>query len=91
MSRTIAAELVSQGGWGSAPARQLRAAFWVLLCVFLWVAHTTHAQAPAAPAEPEFNVREHYTKYEYRIPMRDGKRLFTAFTCRRINPSLIRS
>ncbi len=78
MSRTIAAELVSHGGWGSAPARQLRAAFWVLLCVFLWVAHTTHAQAPAAPAEPEFNVREHYTKYEYRIPMRDGKRLFTA-------------
>ncbi len=23
-------------------------------------------------------VKEHYTKYEYRIPMRDGKRLFTA-------------
>ena len=23
-------------------------------------------------------VRAHYTKYEYRIPMRDGKRLFTA-------------
>ncbi len=22
-------------------------------------------------------IREHYTKYEYRIPMRDGKRLFT--------------
>jgi len=27
---------------------------------------------------PEFNVKEHYTKYEYRIPMRDGVRLFTA-------------
>lgn len=26
----------------------------------------------------EFNVKEHYTKYEYRIPMRDGKRLFTS-------------
>jgi uncharacterized protein len=27
---------------------------------------------------PEFDVKEHYTKYEYRIPMRDGARLFTA-------------
>lgn len=26
----------------------------------------------------KFDVREHYTKYEYRIPMRDGVRLFTA-------------
>src|SRR5437868_14341986 len=24
------------------------------------------------------HVKSHYTKYEYRIPMRDGKRLFTA-------------
>ena len=27
---------------------------------------------------PEFDVRAHYTKYEARIPMRDGKRLFTS-------------
>jgi hypothetical protein len=26
----------------------------------------------------EFNVREHYTKYEFRIPMRDGVHLFTS-------------
>jgi putative CocE/NonD family hydrolase len=26
---------------------------------------------------PAYNVREHYTKYEFRIPMRDGVRLFT--------------
>ena len=26
----------------------------------------------------DFDVKEHYTKYEYRIPMRDGVRLFTA-------------
>jgi len=26
----------------------------------------------------KFNVREHYTKYEYRIPMRDGAHLFTS-------------
>ena len=34
------------------------------------------AQTPDTPQE-DF-VRSHYTKYEYRIPMRDGKRLFTA-------------
>jgi uncharacterized protein len=28
--------------------------------------------------DQEAFVREHYTKHEYRIPMRDGKRLFTA-------------
>jgi putative CocE/NonD family hydrolase len=35
---------------------------------------------PAAPADSsnnEYSLREHYTKYEYRIPMRDGKHLFT--------------
>jgi hypothetical protein len=31
-----------------------------------------------AQATEEFNVREHYTKYEYRIPMRDGVHLFTS-------------
>jgi putative CocE/NonD family hydrolase len=36
----------------------------------------THAQQPAP--SPEEYVRAHYTKYEYRIPMRDGVRLFTA-------------
>src|ERR1700761_4227979 len=25
-----------------------------------------------------FDIRSHYTKYEYRIPMRDGARLFTS-------------
>ncbi len=34
------------------------------------------SQQPAAPSG-EF-VRSHYTKYEFRIPMRDGVRLFTA-------------
>jgi putative CocE/NonD family hydrolase len=32
---------------------------------------------PDAPP-PEFSIKEHYTKYEYRIPMRDGVRLFTS-------------
>lgn len=30
------------------------------------------------PDESGYNVKAHYTKYEFRIPMRDGKRLFTA-------------
>jgi hypothetical protein len=34
---------------------------------------------PKAPEPPkEDYVKSHYTKYEYRIPMRDGKRLFTS-------------
>ena len=30
------------------------------------------------PEASKFDVREYYTKYEYRIPMRDGVRLFTS-------------
>ncbi|MDQ2821716.1 MAG: CocE/NonD family hydrolase [Pseudomonadota bacterium] len=37
---------------------------------------TATAAADSADA-PAWSVREHYTKYEYRIPMRDGTRLFT--------------
>jgi putative CocE/NonD family hydrolase len=36
------------------------------------------AQQPAAGVPQEDFVRSHYTKYEFRIPMRDGVRLFTA-------------
>ena len=32
----------------------------------------------AQPVPQDDFVRSHYTKFEYRIPMRDGKRLFTA-------------
>jgi uncharacterized protein len=34
--------------------------------------------ARAEEKEPAFDLKEHYTKYEYRIPMRDGVKLFTA-------------
>ena len=34
--------------------------------------------AQAKPDGTEFDVKEHYTKYEYRIPMRDGVHLFTS-------------
>ncbi len=36
------------------------------------------AQDRPAPKPPKFDVKAHYTKYEYPIPMRDGKKLFTA-------------
>jgi hypothetical protein len=36
------------------------------------------AQQPAPNPPSEDYIRAHYTKYEFRIPMRDGKRLFTA-------------
>ena len=45
--------------------------------VALMVASTAAAQSQQAPT-PAFDVRAHYTKYEARIPMRDGKRLFTS-------------
>jgi len=34
--------------------------------------------ARTRPDTPEYDVKEHYTKYEYRVPMRDGVHLFTA-------------
>jgi len=49
-----------------------------LLAVFILGIPALRAQQPAPDAPKEDYVRAHYTKYEYRIPMRDGKRLFTA-------------
>jgi uncharacterized protein len=42
-----------------------------------WFGAGLVAQNPQAQP-PDFDVRAHYTKYEARIPMRDGKRLFTS-------------
>ena len=47
-----------------------------LIAFFALVAGAAFAQTADAPQE-NF-VKAHYTKYEFRIPMRDGKRLFTA-------------
>ncbi len=49
---------------------------------FLTAAFVLAASIPAfsqqtTPPVDDF-VKSHYTKYEFRIPMRDGKRLFTA-------------
>ena len=49
-----------------------------LLVVLAFSATLLHAQQPAPDAPKDDYVRAHYTKYELRIPMRDGKRLFTA-------------
>jgi putative CocE/NonD family hydrolase len=48
----------------------------VLVVVFVGLISSLLAQNKADT--PEFSVKEHYTKYECRIPMRDGARLFTS-------------
>jgi uncharacterized protein len=46
---------------------------------FMFMSSAVAAQTPpSATQEVEFSIREHYTKYEYRIQMRDGAKLFTA-------------
>ncbi len=45
--------------------------FTLTLTAGLWAQNR-----PDSP--PDFDVKEHYTKYEYRIPMRDGVHLFTS-------------
>ncbi len=50
------------------------ATFLILLALALAV----NLSAQNKPEAPEYDIKEHYTKYEYRIPMRDGVHLFTA-------------
>jgi putative CocE/NonD family hydrolase len=51
----------------------------VLLPVVILIALAVPLSAQTRPdAPPEFDVKAHYTKYEYRIPMRDGVHLFTS-------------
>jgi putative CocE/NonD family hydrolase len=50
---------------------------FLLLSACLLASAFHPATAAATPDAPAWSVREHYTKYEYRIPMRDGVRLFT--------------
>jgi len=56
------------------PYRFPFAAFVVFALAFT----ASRAQQPAPASSAEDYVRAHYTKYEYRILMRDGKRLFTS-------------
>ena len=54
---------------------------WLLLCLLVVtmlfaVPYNAYSQSkPDGP--PPYGIKENYTKYEYRIPMRDGKKLFT--------------
>ncbi len=48
------------------------------LVILLILTITPALRAQNRPDAPEFNVKEHYTKYEYRIAMRDGVHLFTS-------------
>ncbi|HTW58816.1 MAG TPA: CocE/NonD family hydrolase [Terriglobales bacterium] len=52
--------------------RHVRVLFFVFFSLSIGVL------AQNRPDIPEFNIKEHYTKYEYRIPMRDGVHLFTS-------------
>jgi len=55
----------------------LRRSLFVLLATLALALPFVCAQQGPANADEDF-VRSHYTKYEFRIPMRDGVRLFTA-------------
>src|SRR6202167_5795682 len=54
-----------------------RSVFVVIAVTILALPFDRAQQSAPQPANEDF-VRAHYTKYEYRIPMRDGVRLFTA-------------
>src|SRR5215475_969547 len=49
---------------------------WLCLLASAFSCHAIAQDKPAAPEEDY--VKAHYTKYEYRIPMRDGVHLFTS-------------
>ena len=55
----------------------LKQKLFLLLALLVLSATVLSAQQPADEPK-EDAVRAHYTKYEYRIPMRDGVHLFTA-------------
>jgi hypothetical protein len=49
---------------------------WLCLFAGMLLPYAAAQEKPAAPEEDY--VKAHYTKYEYRIPMRDGVHLFTS-------------
>ena len=51
---------------------------FVLLLLLVNLVSSANATAQNKTETPEFGIKEHYTKYEYRIPMRDGVHLFTS-------------
>ena len=57
--------------------RVKRLRFAVVVAAVTGLAIGARAQQPVAETKPS-EVRQHYTKYEYRLLMRDGARLFTS-------------
>jgi len=59
----------------------------------VWVVIMPAACARAQEGTSDFRIADHYTKYEYQIPMRDGVRLYTAVyvprNSTRANPILL--
>ena len=51
---------------------------WSLIALTGALRFTLCAQAPPPKPPADEYVKAHYTKYEYRIPMRDGAKLFTS-------------
>jgi uncharacterized protein len=49
-----------------------------MLALFLFAAGGARAQGPLLRSDEKLDIKEQYTKYEYQIPMRDGKKLFTS-------------
>ena len=55
----------------------LRHVWFVLAVASLLFVPAIHPNSEE-DSKPEFNVKQNYTKFEYRVPMRDGKKLFTS-------------
>jgi putative CocE/NonD family hydrolase len=51
---------------------------FVFLLLLVNLASSANAGTQNKTETAEFGIKEHYTKYEYRIPMRDGVHLFTS-------------
>ena len=58
----------------AAPSRRL----FLLFCAVLLVLPALLQAQSKLENPPAYDVKAHYTKYEFRIPMRDGVKLFTA-------------
>jgi putative CocE/NonD family hydrolase len=56
---------------------KIRLGLVAVACLLLIAGRAVQAQAPASNPEEEF-IKTHYAKYEYRIPMRDGVKLFVS-------------
>jgi putative CocE/NonD family hydrolase len=57
----------------------IRSGVWIAIALVVFVVSAAPALADSpSPADLEEYIRSHYTKHEYRIPMRDGVKLYTA-------------